>query len=83
MKIKTYLLALALLFLGCSSMMAQAVDYSNDKAYQTLYDAMHRTFNAGDTTKFSQPSRPYSNTCSIKKTFTATTRSAATRSCSR
>ena len=52
MKIKTYLLALALLFLGCSSMMAQAVDYSNDKAYQTLYDAMHRTFNAGDTTKF-------------------------------
>ena len=52
MKIKTYLLALALLFLGCSSMMAQAVDYSNDKVYQTLYDAMHRTFNAGDTTKF-------------------------------
>ena len=52
MKIKTYLLALALLFLGCSSMMAQAVDYSNDKAYQTLYDAMHRTFNAGDTIKF-------------------------------
>ena len=52
MKIKTYLLALALLFLGCSSMMAQDVDYSNDKAYQTLYDAMHRTFNAGDTIKF-------------------------------
>ncbi len=52
MKIKTYLLALALFFLGNYTVSAQVVDYSNDKAYQTLYDAMHRTFNAGDTIKF-------------------------------
>ena len=52
MKIKTYLLALTLLFLGNSSMMAQVVDYTNDKNYQTLYEAMHRSFNAGDTIKF-------------------------------
>ena len=52
MKIKTYLLALALLFLGNSSMMAQVVDYTNDKTYQTLYEAMHRSFNSGDTIKF-------------------------------
>lgn len=52
MKIKTYLLALTLLFLGNSSMMAQVVDYTNDKNYQTLYEAMHRSFNAGDTLKF-------------------------------
>ena len=52
MKIKTYLLALTLLFLGNNTISAQVVDYSNDKAYQTLYDAMHRTFNAGDTIKF-------------------------------
>ena len=51
MKIKTYLLALTLLFLGNNTISAQVVDYSNDKAYQTLYDAMHRTFNAGDTIK--------------------------------
>ncbi len=52
MKIKTYLLALTLLFLGNNTISAQVVDYSNDKAYQTLYDAVHRTFNAGDTIKF-------------------------------
>ena len=52
MKIKTYLLALTLLFLGNSSMMAQVVDYTDDKTYQTLYEAMQRSFNAGDTIKF-------------------------------
>ncbi len=52
MKIKTYLLALTLLFLGNSSMMAQVVDYTDDKTYQTLYEAMYRSFNAGDTIKF-------------------------------
>ena len=52
MKIKTYLLALTLLFLGNSSMMAQVVDYTDDKTYQTLYEAMNRSFNSGDTIKF-------------------------------
>lgn len=52
MKIRTYLLALVLFLLGNFSAQAQVVDYSNDKTYQTLYDAMHRTFNAGDTIKF-------------------------------
>ena len=52
MKIKTYLLAFVLFFLGYSGVQAQVVDYTNDKTYQTLYDTMHRTFNAGDTIKF-------------------------------
>jgi len=51
MKIKTFLLALALLFFGGSSF-AEAVDYSNDKTYKELYNAMHRAFNEGDSTKF-------------------------------
>jgi signal transduction histidine kinase len=33
-------------------MMAQVVDYTDDKTYQTLYEAMYRSFNAGDTIKF-------------------------------
>ena len=52
MKIKTFLLALCILFLSGSTVLAQAVDYSNDKTYKTLYDAMHHAFNAGDSAKF-------------------------------
>ena len=52
MKIKTFLLALCILFLSGSTVLAQAVDYSNDKTYQKLYGAMHRAFNDGDSTKF-------------------------------
>ena len=52
MKIKTFLLALCILFLSGSTVLAQAVDYSNDKTYQKLYGAMHRAFNEGDSTKF-------------------------------
>jgi signal transduction histidine kinase len=52
MKIKTVLLALALLLFGNSTALAQAVDYSNDKTYKELYDAMHHAFNDGDSAKF-------------------------------
>lgn len=52
MKIKTFLLALSIWLFGCSTVLAQAVDYSNDKAYKTLYDAMHHAFNDGDSAKF-------------------------------
>ena len=52
MKIKTFLLALCILFLSGSTVLAQAVDYSNDKTYKTLYDAMHHAFNDGDSAKF-------------------------------
>ena len=52
MKIKTFLLALSIWLFGCSTVLAQAVDYSNDKTYKTLYDAMHHAFNAGDSAKF-------------------------------
>ena len=51
MKIKTFLLALALLLYGSSTLLA-AVDYSNDKDYKALYDAMHYAFNDGDSAKF-------------------------------
>jgi len=51
MRIKTYLLALALLLFG-SSTVAAAVDYSNDKDYKVLYEAMHHAFNDGDSAKF-------------------------------
>lgn len=52
MKIRTFLLALSIWLFGCSTVLAQAVDYSNDKAYKTLYDAMHHAFNDGDSAKF-------------------------------
>ena len=52
MKIKTFLLALCILFLSGNTVFAQAVDYSNDKTYQKLYGAMHRAFNEGDSTNF-------------------------------
>ena len=52
MKIKTFLLALCILFLSGNTVFAQAVDYSNDKTYKELYNAMHRAFNDGDSTKF-------------------------------
>ena len=52
MKIRTFLLAISIWFLGCSTVLAQAVDYSNDKTYKTLYDAMHHAFNDGDSAKF-------------------------------
>ena len=52
MKIRTFLLALSLWLLGSSTVFAQAVDYSNDKTYQKLYNAMHHAFNDGDSAKF-------------------------------
>ena len=52
MKIKTFLLALCILFLSGNTVFAQAVDYSNDKTYQKLYGAMHHAFNDGDSAKF-------------------------------
>ena len=52
MKIKTFLLALSIWLFGCSTVLAQAVDYSNDKTYKELYNAMHRAFNDGDSAKF-------------------------------
>ena len=51
MKIKTILLAIALLLSGSRSVLA-AVDYSNDKEYKVLYEAMHHAFNDGDSAKF-------------------------------
>jgi signal transduction histidine kinase len=52
MKIRPFLLALSILFCCSSRILAQAVDYSNDKTYQELYNAMHRAFNDGDSTNF-------------------------------
>ena len=52
MKIKTFLLTLSILLFSNNTVLAQAVDYSNDKTYQELYNAMHRAFNDGDSTKF-------------------------------
>ena len=52
MKIRTFLLALSLWLLGSSTVFAQAIDYSNDKTYQELYNAMHHAFNDGDSAKF-------------------------------
>ena len=52
MKIRTFLLALSLWLLGSSTVFAQAVDYSNDKTYQKLYNATHHAFNDGDSAKF-------------------------------
>ena len=52
MKIKTFLLALCILFLSGNTVFAQAVDYSNDKTYQKLYGTMHHAFNDGDSAKF-------------------------------
>ena len=51
MTIKTYLLAIAFILSGSSTGLA-AVDYSNDKDYKMLYDAMHHAFNDGDSAKF-------------------------------
>ena len=51
MTIKTYLLAIAFILFGSSTVLA-AVDYSNDKDYKMLYDAMHHAFNDGDSAKF-------------------------------
>ena len=52
MKIKTFLLTLSILLFSNNTVLAQAVDYSNDKTYKVLYNAMHRAFNDGDSTKF-------------------------------
>ena len=52
MKIKTFLLTLSILLFSNNTVLAQAVDYSNDKTYKTLYDAMHHAFNDGDSAKF-------------------------------
>ena len=52
MKIKTFLLTLSILLCSNNTVLAQAVDYSNDKTYKELYNAMHRAFNDGDSTKF-------------------------------
>jgi len=52
MKIKTFLLTLSILLFSNNTVFAQAVDYSNDKTYKELYNAMHRAFNDGDSTKF-------------------------------
>ena len=52
MKIKTFLLTLSILLFSNNTVLAQAVDYSNDKTYKELYNAMHRAFNDGDSTKF-------------------------------
>ena len=51
MMIRTYLLAIAFILFGSSTGLA-AVDYSNDKDYKMLYDAMHHAFNDGDSAKF-------------------------------
>ena len=52
MKIKTFLLALSIWLFGSSTVLAQAVDYSNDATYKELYNAMHHAFNDGDSAKF-------------------------------
>ena len=41
MKIKTFLLTLSILLFSNNTVLAQAVDYSNDKTYKELYNAMH------------------------------------------
>ena len=51
MMIRTFLLAIAFILFGSSTVLA-AVDYSNDKDYKMLYDAMHHAFNDGDSAKF-------------------------------
>ena len=51
MMIRTFLLAIAFILSGSSTVLA-AVDYSNDKDYKMLYDAMHHAFNDGDSAKF-------------------------------
>ena len=48
---RTFLLAIAFILSGSSTVLA-AVDYSNDKDYKMLYDAMHHAFNDGDSAKF-------------------------------
>ena len=48
MKIRTFLLALSIWLFGSSTVLAQAVDYSNDATYKELYNAMHHAFNDGD-----------------------------------
>ena len=52
MKIKTFLLAFSIWLLGSSTVFAVPVDYTNDKTYKALYDAMHHAFNDGDSAKF-------------------------------
>ena len=52
MKIRTFLLALSIWLFGSSTVLAQAVDYSNDATYKELYNAMHHAFNDGDSAKF-------------------------------
>lgn len=52
MKIKTFLLAFSIWLLGSSTIFAVPVDYTNDKTYKALYDAMHHAFNDGDSAKF-------------------------------
>ena len=52
MKIRTFLLTLSIWLLGSSTVLAQAVDYSNDKTYNELYNTMHHAFNDGDSAKF-------------------------------
>ena len=51
MMIRTFLLAIAFILFSSSTGLA-AVDYSNDKDYKMLYDAMHHAFNDGDSAKF-------------------------------
>ena len=51
MMIRTFLLAIAFILSGSGTVLA-AVDYSNDKDYKMLYDAMHHAFNDGDSAKF-------------------------------
>ena len=52
MKIKTFLLAFSIWLLGSSTVFAVPVDYTNDKTYKALYDAMHHAFNDGDSANF-------------------------------
>ena len=40
------------LTLCCAIRIAAAVDYTNDKVYQTLRDSMHHAFNDGDSARF-------------------------------
>ena len=45
-------MALSIWLFGSSTVLAQAVDYSNDATYMELYNAMHHAFNDGDSAKF-------------------------------
>ena len=83
MKIKTFLLTLSILLFSNNTVLAQAVDYSNDKTYKELYNAMHRAFNDGDSTKFFPAIQALQKYFTIKMTCMATIPSAAMRSCSR